>query len=128
MASVFRRGLAGERADQAEHTAPEIAPATAGGLREYCEHNPSVPSFYKGACDGVVIGWLQSWPRGARVQETGKLVMLDLEEGVTVGQVERVFLAYIKEHPELLNTRAHDVITQAMGETKTHLIHSSPVK
>jgi hypothetical protein len=75
-----------------------------------------------------MLGWLQSWPPGARAQETGKLVMVSLEEGVTVGQIRRVFLAYIKQHPELDNKRAHDVITEAMGETKTHLIHTTPVK
>ena len=33
-----------------------------------------------------------------------------------------------KQHPELDSKRAHDVITEAMGETKTHLIHTTPVK
>lgn len=114
----FAEDQAGVRAEQKEHATPETAPQTAGRLRDYCEDNPSVSSFYQGACDGFMLGWLQSWPRGARVQETGRLVTVDVEEGVTVGQVQRVFLAYIKQHPELESKRAHDVITEAWARPR----------
>src|SRR5437879_1597908 len=50
----FAEDQAGVRAEQTEHAMPETAPETAGKLREYCEYNPSVPSFYTGACNGVM--------------------------------------------------------------------------
>lgn len=88
----------------------KAAPMTAGNLANQCRYaddqRPAEPTneivYETGHCVGYVTGLIESIPLGARVRD-GMVHSYAWEDNITVGQVIRVFLQFIKNHPELEN-------------------------
>jgi hypothetical protein len=106
---------------------------SAGGLQSYCRYT-QMPTFTvpagtskkevpnmlmrygheSGACDGFMIGWGQALSAATVRNGKGKPLPFGLVEGVTIGQMERVFVAYMAKHPEKENELASLGVFDAM--------------
>lgn len=100
---------------------------TAGDLFEKCKINvglngvSSPTDVYKGGiCVGYVNGWLDSTSDNVFDTSNGPGV-IQFEDGVNVGQIERVFVQFMEKHPELENKLAAPVLTKAVQEA--HITH-----
>ena len=77
-----------------------------------------------GLCDGFMIGW-RDGVVGLYVLDNGKPFQILLADGVTVGQMERVFISYMAKHPELENKTGDSALTRALVEVG--LVVTKPV-
>jgi hypothetical protein len=66
-----------------------------------------------GECDGFMIGW-RTGVVGLSILDNGKPFQILLTDGVTVGQMERVFISYMAKHPELENKTGDLALTRAL--------------
>ena len=84
-------------------------------------------SYLGGVCDGYTAGFLSSvWFGFDTVVVEGKAYTWKVEDHVTVGQVEKVFVKYMSEHPELDNKQVSVGFTDALIDAK--LISVAEVK
>ena len=65
-----------------------------------------------GWCYGFINGWQAVG--GAPYVENGKLYKLRISRDISYGQAARVFVKYVKDHPELENKKTYVVFTWAM--------------
>ena len=77
-----------------------------------------------GLCHGFMVGW-QAGAVGLYVLDNGKPFQILLTDGVTVGQMERVFISYMAKHPELENQTGDLALTRALVEVG--LVVTKPV-
>ena len=70
-------------------------------------------AMHVGQCDGFMIGW-RDGVVGLYVLDNGKPFQILLADGVTVGQMERVFISYMAKHPELENKTGDSALTRAL--------------
>ena len=77
-----------------------------------------------GLCDGFMIGW-RDGVVGLLILDNGKPFQILLTDGVTVGQMERVFISYMAKHPELENQTGDLALTRALVEVG--LVVTKPV-
>ena len=72
-----------------------------------------------GLCTGFMIGFLQTAPGLCTYDsETGKTQVIMMADDVTPGQIERVFLKYMSEHPEDENKPAYVGVVHALANAK----------
>jgi hypothetical protein len=94
---------------------PLKATTTAGELAQECSHRTGDPeSLY---CIGFLKGWgdqLASTPTTIN----GKAAYVGFKDQVSIGQVQRVFVKYVKNHPEIENHSAITVLLEACFDAK----------
>jgi hypothetical protein len=93
--------------------------SSAGWLNTNCKaaQNPPITdatAMDAGMCDGFMIGW-RDGVIGLLVMDKGKPVQILMADGVTIGQMERVFITYMAAHPELENKTADFVLSQSLS-------------
>jgi hypothetical protein len=91
------------------------ANVTAGQLNDYCKDTEG--RVNQGMCLGYISGWADQYS-SFPLHEPGKVVRPEFKDGVTTGQLMRVFLKYIKEHPEEENHDANWVLIDACAAAK----------
>ena len=87
-------------------------PTTAGELAEECYRNVAddnrpqsvVEAISMGRCQGYVQGWMEMTL--VPTANDGQVVNLAWKDGVTLGQMIRVYCLFIKNHPEKENELA----------------------
>jgi hypothetical protein len=96
---------------------PNVAKAnlSAGQVKEYCKH--SEMGFERGTCYGYISGWADQFTSVATPLK-GKLVHTQFKEAVTTGQLVRVFVKFVKDHPEKEHLDANTVLTDACNEAQ----------
>lgn len=90
----------------------KAAPTTAGELAEECYRNVAddnrpqsiVEAISMGRCQGYVQGWMEMTL--VPTVNSGQVVNLEWKDGVTLGQMIRVYCLFIKNHPEKENELA----------------------
>ena len=105
---------------------------TAGDLLEKCKINialsgvSSPTDVYKGGiCVGYVNGWLDSTADNVLDTSNGPGVV-QFQDGVNVGQIERIFVQFMEKHPELENKLAAPILTKAVQEAHITHVRSVP--
>jgi hypothetical protein len=88
---------------------------TAGELSAKCS-NETAPAYE--ICVGFIMGWSEELGYIDEPINNGKLVHFYFEDGVTIGQIMRVFLKYVKDHPEKENQPAIVILFNACSEAK----------
>lgn len=88
---------------------------SAGKLIDNCKHAEA--GFEQGICYGYISGWADQFTSVATPLK-GKLVHPLFKEAVTTGQLMRVFVKYVKDHPEKENHDANSVLTDACTEAQ----------
>lgn len=113
------------------------AATTANILRDNCRESMRFNSdpasmsalqvWQSGMCGGYISGWLEG-VIGLSIldNKTGKPQQIVGDESATIGQVIRVFVKYVNEHPEFENQPADRIITQAL--VNAHLLSLRPIK
>ena len=95
----------------------QASAVTAGELKEYCSGNLDDPTPLHSICVGYIAGWIDgSNGMGTRIK--GKVIMVVFEDNTTPGQITRVFLRYMQEHPEYENKTAKSALIGAVIEAK----------
>ena len=79
-----------------------------------------------GLCEGFMIGW-RDGAVGLYVLDNGKPFQILLTDGVTVGQMERVFISYMAKHPELENKTGDSALTRALVDVGLLVTKPVPV-
>jgi hypothetical protein len=90
----------------------KAGPTTAGELAEECYRNVAddnrpqsvVEAISMGRCQGYIQGWMEMTL--VPTENDGQLVNLAWKDGVTLGQMIRVYCLFIKNHPEKENELA----------------------
>lgn len=103
---------------------------TAGELAKDCKRDISLTStldddYSQGLCTGYVLGWMDTTTDSDIVTEGGPARVV-FEDGVNVGQLKRVFIKYMDQHPEFENQPASVALTKSAQDA--HLAHAAPVK
>jgi hypothetical protein len=79
---------------------------------------PSTADFMEiGQCLGFMSGWLQGTAGLITVIEE-KSYVVSFADGVTVGQMSRVFILFVEKHPEYDNKTGDYVVSRAMIDAK----------
>ena len=91
-------------------------------LHDYCQLSDkaaptALDSFNMGQCLGFMSGWLQGTSKLMIVVDE-KSYVISFADGLTVGQMSRVFVLYVEKHPEYDNKSGDYVLTRAMGDAK----------
>jgi hypothetical protein len=90
----------------------KAGPTTAGELAEECYRNVAddnrsqsvVEAISMGRCQGYIQGWMEMTLVPS--VNDGQVVNLAWKDGVTLGQMIRVYCLFIKNHPEKENELA----------------------
>ncbi len=104
---------------------------TAGELAEHCKWSTAYDNtegskqdaiatehgFEIGICIGFVAGW-QEGTEGAVIKIDNVFHLMNFESGTKVGQLVRVFIVYIKQHPEFENKLADFALGGAAVDAK----------
>ena len=104
---------------------------TAGELVKDCKRDTttlaSTPDdhYSMGVCTGYVLGWMEATTDSDIVTEQGP-ARVTFEESVNVGQIKRVFIKYMDQHPEFEHEPASRTLTKAVQEA--HLAHAKRVE
>jgi len=104
---------------------------TAGELWKDCKADSTKMTstlddhYSSGLCVGYMLGWMDATTDSVIVTENGPATVF-FEDAVTVGQIKRVFVQYMDQHPEAENKTASLTLTKALQEA--HLAHPEPVK
>jgi Rap1a immunity proteins len=77
----------------------------------------SLDSMNIGQCLGFMSGWLQG-VNGLVTVMDDKSYVVSFADGVTVGQMSRVFVLYVEKHPEYDNKPGDFVLSRAMIDAK----------
>ena len=80
--------------------------------------------FDAGGCAGYMNGWLQGVAGMAILDSEGKIRVVQFANGITAGQMSRVFVTYMNKHPEIENQSAEEALGRAM--TDTGLVQTVP--
>jgi len=102
---------------------------TAQKLSEWCDSVDSMTNaksweelgtraYDAGFCQGYLGGWLAEIQGEAFAGMKGETNFLIFPEGVTIGQLQRVFQKYVKSHPAEENKHANLVLIHAVLEEK----------
>jgi hypothetical protein len=96
---------------------PSVAQAniSAGKLNDSCKHAEA--GFEQGVCYGYISGWADQFTSVATPLK-GKLIHTQLKEAVTTGQLVRVFVKFVKDHPEKEHLDANTVLIDACNEAQ----------
>jgi hypothetical protein len=102
---------------------------SAGWLNTNCQQAQTTirdanDAFSAGICDGFMKGW-EDGVIGLLTLDHGKPVQIVVADGVTVGQMERVFISYMAGHPEVENETADTVLFHAL--LKAGLMGTKPL-
>jgi hypothetical protein len=100
----------------------KAAPMMAGELAAECRGNIADDSVPKDAVEAVSMGrcqgYVQAWMEMSLVPSVnqGQAVTMIWKDGVTVGQVIRVYCLFIKNHPEKENEIAVAKLLEAASQ------------
>lgn len=89
----------------------------------YMDSSSSAPAsdFVSGiGCVAYVAGWFDLVANSTYALDNNKAVNVQFAEGVTVGQIVRVFVKYVDAHPEEENKPAYGVLLNAV--VAAHLV------
>jgi hypothetical protein len=99
--------------------------STAGSLESSCkvansENSAERGTYFGGVCDGYIYGFLSVIWSGidTTTGPNGEVYTWKIEDNVTVGQIQKVFLKYIAAHPEEENKIASGVLIDALVDSK----------
>jgi hypothetical protein len=91
-----------------------------GELRDYCKERDPSASASEGLKEGMCLGYMTGWLQGVNglswADSSHKPHRISFAEGVTVGQMSRVFYAYVAKHPETENLQASLTLIDAMTD------------
>ena len=91
-------------------TAADLAAYCAAGDRAFEQsHIDTWSSYREGYCTGYLTGILGGYYAFPPVKPR-----LCLPDGFTIGQMEKIFMKYINEHPEQLHLLARDVVIRSL--------------
>ena len=103
---------------------------SAGWLNTRCIEDQAIATDQTaidvGQCEGFMIGW-RDGVVGLYVLDNGKPFQILLTDGVTVGQMERVFISYMAKHPELENKTGDFALTRALVDVGLLVTKPVPV-
>ena len=103
---------------------------SAGWLNTRCIESEAIvtdqTAMDVGECDGFMIGWSQGVV-GLSILDNGKPFQILLADGVTVGQMERVFISYMAKHPELENKTGDSALNCALADVGLLVTKPVPV-
>ena len=104
---------------------------TAGELMKDCKADTTKLTstlddhYSRGVCAGYILGWMDASTDSVILTKDGPATVA-FEDGVDVGQIKRVFMKYIDEHPEVEHEPASRTLPKIMQEA--HLAHAVAVK
>ena len=94
------------RADQNSYNHPST-----GSLKGTCMSEKIADEMF---CLGYVSGWEATYAAAAYpIGLEGERIVFRFQDGVTYGQIKRMFIKYVEEHPETENQSAAQVLIQA---------------
>ena len=99
-------------------TAADLADNCRAAVAEYSNAKGwnSDSAFKSGACTGFLEGFQNL--DGAEISVKDSVFTVGFVNGVTLGQIARVFVKYIADHPELEHKLAGVTLFDAMFEAK----------
>src|SRR6266446_817409 len=78
---------------------------TAGELLKDCQADATTLTstlddhYSRGLCDGYILGWMDASADSVIVTDHGPATVV-FDDSVTVGELKRVFIKYMRQHPE----------------------------